>query len=1261
MKLLDNLTLKARVGVALAVVVAMTLALGLFSLTQVDRLAAQTEGLYEHPLRVSNAALMVSLGVTRMNFLMEDLTSLGSNANLQEDLAELREQEKFVAEKLDLIRDKILGEAGRALEQETRTLFVNWKPIRDETLRLLAQGDRKAAAQVRETKGQPYAQRIEQKTQELYAYPLARAAEFMDEARRVDSQARTLTIAMMIGAGALSSVLLLFVLRSVLVSVGSLKRTMGEITASGELVDSDLTGRNEIAEMARHFNALLATLRNQLWLREGLNALGRETIGEAYEDLLRKSIGFVSRHVEACAGALYAYDPAKELCELRASYAFVEREYLSNAFRPGEGIVGQVAVERRPILLKNIRRSEAEARTGTVSEPPRSIYALPLVYEDALLGVLEVAFFGEVDATRTEFLDAAGTLIATSIYTAAQAKRIQDLLNETQVANEALREKTAELNAANEELTAANSELSAQSHELQSQAEELRAQAAELEAKQAQVQEADRLKSEFLSNMSHELRTPLNSVLALSQLMIARGVGKNPDQEKEYLRVIERNGRQLLSLINDILDLSKIESGRMEVYSAELDPFAIAEAVIETVSPLAREKGLALKLVPSSSKVRSLESDEEKVRQILLNLVSNAVKFTSEGSVEVALSQADGWVSISVRDTGIGMIPEDLDVIFDEFRQVDGSTSRRHEGTGLGLAISQKLAKLLGGWIAVESAPGVGSTFALKLPSRLGAATAGVITAPPALSAGLRSPPAELTGTGQTVLVIDDEERTRRALADYLVAAGYRPILARSGPEGLELARRHKPFAITLDLIMPEMDGWEVISRLKRSPETAEIPVVFVSVSDERATGRALGGAGFLVKPVDPRALEAELGRIARAREIRRVLVVDDDPVVREELSSFLGERGYRVEAVSNGADALSLAAVDPPDAVILDLMMPELDGFTVLDRLRSSRATAEIPVIILTAKDLTAEELRRLAAAAHRVVAKGHAGSVWEELDRVLRALSRAGQASLEVPGAVRLLVVEDNPTAALQIRTALEENGYSVDVAPGGREAVERLRAAPPSGMILDLMMPDVDGFQVLEELRADPVTAALPVLVLTAKELTAADRARLARNRAQELVQKGSLDREQLVRLVGRMLAGTAPAPSPAPGPETAGAGNRGLVLIVEDNADNRFTIGALLEELGLPYRTAEDGEQALRAVRELRPALVLMDVQLPGMTGLEATRRLKDDPEFRDIPIVALTAKAMKGDREAILAAGCDDYLAKPLENAALEAAVRKWVR
>jgi CheY-like chemotaxis protein/HAMP domain-containing protein/prefoldin subunit 5 len=700
-------------------------------------------------------------------------------------------------------------------------------------------------------------------------------------------------------------------------------------------------------------------------------------------------------------------------------------------------------------------------------------------------------------------------------------------------------EKTQQLAS---ELAEKNEELQANAEELQSQTEELRATAAELEAQRLQVEDADRLKSEFLSNMSHELRTPLNSVLALSQLMISRGTGKDPDEEKSFLEVIERNGRQLLNLINDILDLSKIESGRMDILPAVFNSRLAVNRALDTVRPLAEEKGLNIEV--SIDAAPEMESDEDKVNQILLNLLSNAVKFTEQGKITMEVTTTSQMVSFVVRDTGIGILPQDLPHIFDEFRQVDGSVTRRHEGTGLGLAICQKLATLVGGKISVDSTIGQGSTFTLELPLRL-LATSNI--------AAIDSPTKTLPNAGatgrslrRTILVIDDEQEVRDLVGRHLTEAGYQVALAVNGREGLHMARELRPFAITLDVLMPDMDGLEVLKDLKADPDTAGIPVIMLTVIEDRATGMALGAAGYLTKPVDKNTLCTEIEKVGYKGDVKRI----------------------------------------------------------------RDKACPDRPLI----------------------------------------------------------LVVEDNETAALQVQTVLEENGYAVIVASDGEEALASVQKMVPNGVVLDLMMPGIDGFQVLETIRTMPWTEELPVLVLTAKDLTAKDRARLKHHYIKQLIQKGSVNREELVAAVRSLIAPPGVQPEDAVDkPQTKKQsrlkpkqGGSRTVLVAEDNPDNMFTVTSALAEVDCRIVTAENGELAVEMAAKERPGLILMDMQLPEMSGMEATRRIKSDPALAGIPIVALTASAMKGDREKTLAAGCDDYISKPFDPTELQDMVCKWL-
>lgn len=1222
---------------------------GLASLKQMNELGELTSTLYDHPLTVSNAALKARAGVLSMHRSMKDVTMSRSEAEIHTAMQAVKTEEVKVYRQLDLVKERILGAEGKNLVQETIEMFAGWKSIRIEVQDLALLGEKALASRITKGKGADYVAQLERKMADLNAYARNKADGFMVRAGEVQHGIVIQTIIFILCVAFISSLVSMVMIRSILSSLSSLGATMEQISSTGNLTMASAPGSNEISEMAGHFNGLVSRLKNQFWLRDGINELNRELSGDlTYDELVSRSINFISRHTGACSGALYSFDRLEKVAELKASYAFVDRKHLSNRFEAGQGIIGQVAVEMKPIHLKGITSEEAVGQTGTISEPPRSIYAVPLLYENTLYGILETAYFEDLDNLKKEFLDSTAVIIAASLYTSTQNQRIKELFDFSQQANKELEARQLELDATNEELQA-------QTEELQAQAEELKSQTVELERQRVRVFEADRLKSEFLSNMSHELRTPLNSILALSQLMINRGTGKNIDQEAEFLGVIERNGRHLLNLINDILDLSKIESGRMDLELEKLDPRQTIHAAVETIKPLADEKGLSIEVDDGASK--EMLTDRDKIQQILINLLSNAVKFTEQGSVKLTVAATDNMIAFTVSDSGIGISEEDLPKIFDQFRQADGSTTRRFDGTGLGLAICQKLANLLGGEITVKSNVGLGSVFTLSLPLMSGE--------PAKLDAFTASPPIPVPAPAslkRTVLVIDDDPVVRDLIVTYLKESGYETSVANNGREGLRKIREIRPYAVTLDLLMPDLDGWDVLRQMKSSEDTADIPVIIVSIAEDQATGAAMGAAGYLVKPVDKKLLLDELDKLSLTSKISRILVVDDEPAVRVLLQDILGQTYYLVDTASGGEEALRKIEIDPPDAVILDLVMPDLDGFTVLKKLRETELFQDIPVIVLTSKDLTPEERSVLQKEVHRTILKGEMDKnrLLTDLDSSLKQLEKTRPvAKKEKP---LLLVVEDNPTAALQIKTALEDNGFAVMPASGGAEALECVKRVVPDGIILDLMMPEIDGFQVLEKIRSTSWTRELPVLILTAKELTREDKGRLSHNNVQQLIQKGSLDRDELVARVRKLLD---PEPQiievePVEKVNITIAQSDHKILIVEDNPDNLMTITAILEDVGYGFLTARNGREAVDVAQKLKPNLILMDIQLPGMSGLEAAGLIKSDSTLSDIPIIALTAKAMRGDREQALEKGCDDYLAKPINPEDLVGKIRKWM-
>lgn len=891
---------------------------------------------------------------------------------------------------------------------------------------------------------------------------------------------------------------------------------------------------------------------------------------------------------------------------------------------------------------------------------PREMITLPVVVDKEIRAMICIASIGG-------YSEAALTILSQSAIIA---------LN-TALANLLAKDETQKLS---EELREINQELQAQQEELEVQAEELRGQNVEIEQQRLTLEEANRMKSQFLSNMSHELRTPLNSVMALSRVLMMQAKAKLSPEEVGYLGIIERNGKNLLNLINDILDLSKIEAGRMDINPKSFSLRMTLENIIESITPIALEKQIEIhQNIPG--KLSPLESDEIRVSQILQNLIGNAVKFTSAGSVSVSVLNEMEKISVRIADTGIGIAENDLPYIFDEFRQVDGSSSRRHEGTGLGLAIARKATRMLGGDITVTSVPERGSTFTLTLPVIWKGAA-------PVYEPIVSSQPSDIKQARKTILVVDDEPEMVSKISRYLYQEGYNTVIATSGSDALKLAALELPFAIMLDIIMPDMDGWEVLQGLKKNPKTKDIPVIIVSISEDRDTGVALGAVGYVTKPVSKKQLISEIQKIGKL-ETRTIMIVDDNHLERQEIGRIIEEEGLKQIVAEDGAACLELLKKQIPDVLVLDLMMPELDGFAVLERIRNNLETRDLPVIVVTAKDLTEEDRNKLTGNVFSVLEKSTKASatLLAEIKRILVGLENlpisAGAKTLAV--APRILVVDDNESVIIQVKTALESAGYAVDVSRGGQAAFDFVSHTIPDGIILDLMMPEIDGFGVLEKIRGSKATSNIPVLILTAKDLTPEDFKKLSANNVQQLVQKGDVDLDSLLDRVRSMVevnsrgnfetirltpadrnlkhaslqAEHAQPQRTKPATRKPGKASA-TILVVEDNPDNMTTFKAILQN---QYQILEatDGEEGLRIAEKARPDLILLDMALPKIDGFAVVRNLKRNIRAGNIPVIALTAKVMKGDREKILEAGCDDYIAKPIDPESFLEKIDEWVK
>jgi CheY-like chemotaxis protein len=786
---------------------------------------------------------------------------------------------------------------------------------------------------------------------------------------------------------------------------------------------------------------------------------------------------------------------------------------------------------------------------------PHSIVVVPILFEGEVKGVIELASFEPFSGIQLAFLDQMLESLGIVIATIEATMRTDELLRQSQSLTEELRNQQNELQQTNEELEEKAHQLTEQKGEVEKKNRQVELARQELEEKAEQLALTSKYKSQFLANMSHELRTPLNSLLILSRQLSDNGEGNLSDKQIRYAETIRQAGTDLMTLINEILDLAKIESGTMAV---EIGPVRFAnlrDYVDQTFRQVAEEKGLGFAVELDPSLPASIETDDMRLRQVLRNLLSNAIKFTERGRVNLRIARQNEIIAFSVTDTGIGIPPDKQRLIFEAFQQADGSTSRKYGGTGLGLAISREIAGLLGGDLKVESAAAQGSTFTMHLPTqykkpetlaRMQAAPQRALVteqAPPPVEPVVEKQPArtiaddyEILQPGDRVLlVVEDDLGFAMTILETARAQGFKGVVANTGAQALELARAVKPDAITLDLRLPDVDGWVLLDRLKHDAATRHIPIHVVSGLDGERRSLQQGAIAFSQKPVTSEALESGLRDITAFvdKRVKNLLVVEDDPVQREAISDLIGDTDVQTTTVASGELALASLAERPYDCVVLDLRLPGMTGFDLIEQIKANPANKRLPVIVYTGRDLTAEDKARLHGLAQTVIVK-------------------------DVTTLERLLD-----------ETALFLHRVEANLAERKRKVLRRLAKHDPS----------------------------------------LADR----------------------------------------------------NVLVVDDDVRNIFAITSLLEGHKMNVLYAENGKRALAKLEE-NPQIdvVLMDIMMPEMDGYEAVRRIRAQHKYRDLPVIALTAKAMKGDREKCLEAGASDYITKPVDSDQLLSLLRVWL-
>ncbi len=1077
----------------------------------------------------------------------------------------------------------------------------------------------------------------------------------------------------------------IFIGKSISKPIVGLDNVTKKIIAGDYSVKNMINSKDELGSLSKSINEMTESIKSKITIQKGTSEISNIMIEQtSMQDFSSEILKQLIETTQCNMGVFYILNELTSEFEHITSIGANEEMLKSFNSENPEGEFG-IALSKKCIYhMRDIPEDTIfKFQTSAGNAIPKEIITIPILVENVVLAIISLVNVIKFNKESYDILEQSWWSLNSSYASLLANERTMVLAENLSRINMELETKSEELQEQSEELQSQTEELQSQTEELQQTSEELQEQNLELDMQRKEVELANKLKSEFLSNMSHELRTPLNSIMALSRVLIIGASDKLNEEENSYLEIVERNGKQLLSLINDILDLSKIEAGKMELTPSKFSLESELRLIKDNLSSLAQEKDIGLNLNINGF-IPKVETDLPKLRQVFSNIIGNAIKFTEEGEVNINAFADSEKVYIEVEDSGIGISEDDLQFVFDEFRQVDGSSSKQYEGTGLGLAIVYKLIKILDGDIKAISKYGSGSKFTITFPIEWQSEvySTETVMVQPIIPKSLK----------KTILVVDDNPEMVSYISNALEKEGYDTIGTTFGSKVLELAKKHQPYAITLDVIMPDMDGWEVLQKMKANESTKDIPVIIVSVSDDKETGFALGAVGYVNKPIDGKNLISEINKLHD--NPKTIMIVDDNEMDRKRIAEILEEEKMLTVLAEGGNKCIQLLKRQIPDILVLDLVMPEMDGFQVLNKVRNIPSTKDLPIIIVTAKDLTRNDKIRLHGKVSSIVAKSNAApqQLYNEIRRILKDLGDNPDLShkLKDKSKICLLLVEDNESAIIQVKSILTPEGYDIDVARGGQEALDYIKHTIPDGIILDLMMPEIDGFEVLEKLRSREENKKIPVLILTAKDLSKADLSRLSANNVQQLIHKGNVDKNDLLFKIQNMVGGILKrkeieksttknmdveklrATNTSNKDATSAVNNieiskkrskpkRGLsdILVIEDNKDNMVTVNAILKNKYNIIK-AYDGESGLiKAIKNL-PDIILLDMSLPMMDGVEIVGILKSKDETKNIPVIALTARAMKEDKDNFLVAGCDDYISKPIDQELLLKKLEEWL-
>ncbi|MBF0344521.1 MAG: response regulator [Nitrospirae bacterium] len=1200
-----------RLAIVFVLLFVLFSSVSIFGVNRISYIASQLQMMYDHPFTVSNAILRIDGDITEVRLIMRRAVYTIEHDEILKYKNQVILLFSNVNRDFDIVEKRFLGD--KKLVSDARQKVNLWSPFIEHIfMSLLDNKPGEAQAIINNDKYTSYTSDLEINVKAVYEFALNKAGSFNANAQKTSNDFKN-QIYILITITFIFGMILSFIfVRGITRPIQQLISATNEIGAGRLDTVIVITSTDEIGNLAGSFRNMAAQLKATIaekdradWKKTGVAQLNDKMRGEQSITLLAQNIiSSLTQYLNAQIGAIYLVDNDKTL-RLHSTYAYKKRKNISNSFVFGEGLVGQAALERQSILITEAPDDYIKITSGLGESGPVNILVTPFLYEGQVMGVTEIGSLSRFTDTQLEFIESVSPNIAIAFNVARSRDTMRELLLTTQNQAEELQVQQEELRASNEQLNEQTNALKASEAELQSQQEELRQVNEELEErakvlqkqrdeikqknielekaqqitteKAKELEVTSRYKSEFLANMSHELRTPLNSILLLSKHLSDNKENNLSPKQLECAQTVHSSGKDLLALINDILDLSKIESGKVELHIEPLGFKELATSIERTFGHVAQSKGLTLDVVVAQDVPNSIRTDPQKLEQIVRNLISNAIKFTEKGGVTVKISRilnsstipgmgvsAENTISISVSDTGIGIATNKQGVIFEAFKQADGTTSRKYGGTGLGLTISRELTRLLGGHLHLKSDENAGSTFTLYIPevfrpeltqqqghrseTRYAAPElkSGVpvsleplnnkpLSVPASLDTDITEDDRQAIRPGdKTILIIEDDPVFAKILFNISREKGFKCIVAGDGQKGYEYANTYMPDAIILDVGLPVIDGWTVVEHLKDSAQTRNIPVHIISASDKNIECLKSGVIGYITKPVSMEKLDDAFKKLENtfAQEDKKLLAVNLDKTQKDTLSELIGSTEVAIVFVSP-EEAHRLLKTDRVNCIILDLSFDEISGFTLLDKLKEEETFNDIPVIIYSKKALSKEAEIKLNMYCHRLIIK--------------KVISN------------------------------------------------ERL----------------------LDEI----------VLFL-------------------HLVQsKLPAEKQQMISMVHDK--------------ETIFRNKK--ILLVDDDVRNVFALSSVLEDKGMNVLVGRDGREGIAQLKgNLDVDLVLMDIMMPEMDGYEAIREIRKLYEHRDLPIIALTAKAMKEDKTKCIEAGANDYLAKPIDADRLLSLLSVWL-